>query len=155
MLHIYIYDISNLRVKKRGQCARERQRVLLYVCKKECVREMWNKPFLSSCTSFVNFFFFGGGSSFCHSPRLNFFSPNCHCQFFLSLFTSQYELSDQADYKSKPKFVVPPLRLQNHNFQALFVLFHFSCCLSSALLVFTLPLSSALLSSFQYALLLP
>ena len=101
------------------------------------------------------FFFFGGGSSFCHSPRLNFFSPNCHCQFFLSLFTSQYELSDQADYKSKPKFVVPPLRLQNHNFQALFVLFHFSCCLSSALLVFTLPLSSALLSSFQYALLLP
>jgi hypothetical protein len=56
-------------------------------------------------------------------------------------------LSVRADYKSKPKFVVPSLRLQNHNFQALFVLFHFSWCLSSALLVFTHLLSCPLLSS--------
>ena len=115
------------------------------MCVRECATESVEQIF----PLFVHFFCQSFLSSFCHSPRLNVSCPNCHRQFFSSrlFFTSQYELSDRADYKSNPKFVVPPLRLQNHNFQAAFVLFHFSCCLSSALLVFTHLLSSPLLSS--------
>ena len=96
---------------RREDCVweREAEREVLYVCKRECDRESWNKSFLSSCTSFVNLLFFCLHSAIHRvwilPPRIVITSS-----FPLPLFTSQYVLPVRADYKSNPKFVLPPFQ---------------------------------------------